>query len=407
MTSKRHHFSTCLILYAISFAASLLMLFFYNPATTADSLDVDETYYYTHAMEMVNGEYVINDYRPIGFPLVLAGALFLSHSNILVAKILLSLISSLRAPLLFLLVKRTVGNYKAALLSAFVVIFWPTILYYSSTFYSESISLTVFIAFLYLLPTTGSILRWILAGVALGMLMLIHPMYLFFTPFVFLIIYLENCSFRYVFKSFAILLCATMITIAPWTIAISLKEGRFVLVSVNGADAIGGALNSKLIETGYEVRETPSGRLTIQGPGMWTSEFDYLTLEEKKLPNEERNGLLLHRIIEWIKNHPYDALYLEAAKLANLWGFYPMFWSLKYRIFLGNIPILIVLFMGFTALWKWRTYSRELCRYWLIPVFITMVALITVGSWRYRLPADVALIVLSTLWFYPPVKEQA
>jgi hypothetical protein len=136
------------------------------------------------------------------------------------------------------------------------------------------------------------------------------------------------------------------------------------------------------------------------GPGKWTPENGYLAPEEGKLNLKEHNRLIYKRLWQWMTTHPDHALYLEAMKLLTLWGFYPYFAELKFQFFIGNIPILILFFLSILAMWKWRKYYRELCRLWILPVFISFVALLAVGSWRYRLTSDLALIILSTMYLY-------
>jgi 4-amino-4-deoxy-L-arabinose transferase-like glycosyltransferase len=221
-------------------------------------------------------------------------------------------------------------------------------------------------------------------------------MYILFTPFALLILMLEDTQFKKAFWHYCLVIFFAALVIAPWSIKISLQDQSLSLLSTNGPDALAGGLNSKLVE-GYRIVEAPNGRLTIVGPGMWTHEHGYLTPEENSLPPKERNEILLERLTDWMKEHPSQVVYLEFAKLINLWGFYPMYWSLKERIFFVNIPTLIILSLGLIAIWKWRYQYRELCRFWAIPIFLSCVALVSLGSWRYRLPADVALIILSSM----------
>jgi hypothetical protein len=67
------------------------------------------------------------------------------------------------------------------------------------------------------------------------------------------------------------------------------------------------------------------------------------------------------------------------------------------QVILGNLPIIICLLLAAAALIRFRRHLRELSRFWLLPVFVTLVAVISWGSWRFRQPGDVGLIVLAAL----------
>ncbi len=211
---------------------------------------------------------------------------------------------------------------------------------------------------------------------------------------------LENTTWKTALRKSLLVILGTTAVVAPWSYTVSKHVGKFVLLSVNSADALAGGLNSYLIKTGYQLIEAPNGRLTWVGPGMWTTNDDYLTPEEEKLPPVQRNDLLFKRVMEWVQTHPKDALYLETAKLANLWGFYPIFLELEERLIFGNIPIVIMFVLAMCALWKWRHEYRLTSRLWTVLIFVCFVALASCGSWRYRSPADSAMIALAVMFVY-------
>lgn len=385
------------MVYLVAFLSSLAVLFYFNPEPTPEKLDVDETYYFTHATKLVDGSYEINSYRPIGFPFFLAASLWAANSNLLITHILLIIISSLRAPLLYLLAYKISKNPWVSLLSGIVIALWPTAAYLSESFYSESISLVFFLAFLNILPAERAFWKTLLSGIVLGLTMLIHPMYLLFVPFAFFILWIEKKSFLPAVKDYLGLIIGVVLVVLPWSYTISKKEGTFLILSANTADAMAGGLNDKLIQQGYVINKTPSGRLAPGGPGMWTYESGYLSPEENELPVKERNRLLFSRLFEWMKRNPDKVLYLETAKMLNMWGIYPIIWEIKTRVLFGNIPIITLLILSIISLIVFRKHFWELSRLWICPLFVSAVGLIGIGSWRYRLPADAALIIIASL----------
>ncbi len=387
----------CLFVYLLAFLSSLAILLYFNPEPAKEKLDVDETYYYTHAAKLVEGTYEINSYRPIGFPLFLAGALWASNSNLLIAHVLLIVVSSLRAPLLYLLAYKISRNPWVSLLSGSVIALWPTAAYLSESFYSESVSLVLFLIFLNILPIKGAFWKYLLSGIVLGLTMLVHPMYLLFIPFVYFILWIEEKRFLPAIRDFLGLIIGVVLVVLPWSYTISKKEGTFLILSANTADAMAGGLNDKLIQQGYVINKTPSGRLAPGGPGMWTYESGYLTPEENKLPVKERNRLLFARLFEWMRMNPDKVLYLETAKMLNMWGIYPIIWEIKTRALFGNIPIIVLLILSLISLIVFCAHFWQLSRLWICPLFVSTVGLIGIGSWRYRLPADSTLIILASL----------
>lgn len=396
MQEIKKNLFACSTSYLIAFAVSLLFLIYGMKATTVDNLDVDESFYYQQAVKLAEGKYKINPYRPIGFPMILASILVMTGGHLFKTKAVLILISSLRAPLLYLFAREITGNYVVSFISSLVIAIWPTFVYLSATLYTESISPAYFLALMIVLPrlSTGW-LPWITAGVLLAILILLHPMYCLFIPFLFLIQFFEGTL-----RKFLVVMAAYLIVIFPWSYSISKSEGEVLIASRNLADALAGGLNEKLLSEKARIIYAPNGRMTWIGPGLWIPDNGYLTPEEENLNLKERNKLLYEKLWQWVKVHPYDTFYLEVMKLLSIWGFYPFLSVLKVRILFGNIPILVLLFLSILALWKWRKNYRELCRLWVLPIFVSAVALLAVGSWRYRLPGDLALIILSTMYIY-------
>jgi len=396
-------FLICFLLFVLAYSASAAVLFYFSTPLIPSNLDVDESYYYQQASKMVDGTYTLNFYRPIGFPAILAGALYLAKGSLIGAKFILMLIASLRAPLIYIFMKRLTGNIFVGFFSGVILAIWPTTVWLSTSFYSETVSPTLFLIFINLLPfgeSFGVIWRWVIAGLILGLLILVHPSFLLYIPFLFLMIFLENRDWKNALKTGILTFLGVVAVLAPWSIILSMHTGKLVLLSANSADALAGGLNSNLIDNGYQLVEAPNGRMTWVGPGMWTSNSGYLTPEEQLLPPVQRNDLLFDKVIKWVKEHPGDTVYLEAAKLANIWGIYPIFLKLKARLFFGNIPIVTFLVLSLLALWKWRKEYRLTSRLWTVMIFVCFVALASCGSWRYRAPADSVMIALAVMFVY-------
>ena len=134
-------------------------------------------------------------------------------------------------------------------------------------------------------------------------------------------------------------------------------------------------------------------------------ETGLLSREEKGLPYTLKSKRLGENATAWIRQHPMDACYLTMRKFTYMWGIYP-FWNGWTHTLLGNIPILVLLATGAVAVVVYRNVLGPLSIFWSLPLFVCLVAFISWGSWRFRQPADLGLIVLAaSLPFATEVKQ--
>lgn len=374
--------------------------------TEPSFLDADEKEYYNLAGNLLQGKYEFNPRRTLGHVLLLTLFRGLTFDNFIGTQLLATVIFALTAPLMYLLVRRMTGSNLLGAIVAGLAIFWPPFLYYGISLYSETTTLPLFIAFLLLMPRgslltghpEGSWQRWLLSGCLLALCMLFRPMYLLFSPLAVAIVFLEEKRWVKALQRSSLLALGCCLVVLPWSIYMSTHAGVPILISANGGETIGGGLNPTLIEQGYRVYVTPGGRVAWYGPGKWLnlSETGYLSEEELKLPYAKQDKLIRKRTFEWIFKNPGQALYLQAAKLMYMWGLYP--WRLDRQTFLGNFPTILGLLLSVVSLISFRRYIRHLSRFWLLPIFVSGVALISWGSWRFRQPGDLGILTLSALF---------
>jgi hypothetical protein len=371
-------------------------------------LDLDELQYYHLAGDLLRGEYEFNAQRTLGYVGVLALVRLLALDDFYVTQIVLALLSSFSGPLTYLLVRRHFRNEKLALTVALMVIFWGPFLYYNHSLYSEGVALPVFLGFLLFLPT-GSIvterfenswLQYALAGFVLSLCMLVRPMYLLFLPFALLMIFLEERRIGVSLKQAAMLLTGSTLVLLPWSAYMTTHAGVPIFLSANGGETLSGGLNPEIIKHGYEEFVAPDGRVAWMGPGKWLplAKNGYLSPLELSLPYAKLDGLLKQRTFEWIISNPGSALHLEIAKILYMWGIYP-FWNGLAQTIFGNVPTVICLALSALTLIRFRRHWRELSRFWLLPIFVSCVALVSWGSWRFRQPGDIGLLVLAGIFF--------
>jgi hypothetical protein len=249
-------------------------------------------------------------------------------------------------------------------------------------------------------------LRHFLPGLLLGVCMLIRPMYLLFSPFAVAILFLEERQWIAAMRRSAYLGAGCLLIVLPWSTYVSLKAGTPLLISANGGETLSGGLNPVLIDQGYQFYSAPNGRQVWFGPGNWLNESEsgYLDSDEQNLPYAQRDILLRQRTMTWVLQNPGSALYLEGAKLLYMWGFYP-FWNGPLQSIFGNVPTIVFIMLSIMSLVRFRTHIRQLSRLWLLPIFASFVALVSWGSWRFRQPGDLGLIMLGALFLWSTLED--
>lgn len=400
------------LLTALSFAVYAGVSFVRHRAGNPSLLDLDEQEYYALGAELLHGDY-FNLRRPPIYVVVLTFFRFLTFENLLAVHVLVAMVFGLSGPLMYLLARRMTTHNALAMTIGVLTIFWPPFLYYGSTLYSETVALPLFIITLILLPR-GSVLRvgppnsslhYCISGMSLGLCILVRPMYLLFGPMAVTVLFLEGRSWAVATRRSALLAVGCFLIVLPWSAIISLKTGGPILVTANGGETLSGGLNPALLQQGYQTYTAPDGRQVWSGPGKWLFESTsgYLSEDEQKLPYPERDALLRRRTMAWVLQNPGSALYLQGAKLLYMWGIYP-FWNGAQSL-LGNLPTISFMILSVLSLVRFRSYLRQLSRFWVLPVFSSLVALISWGSWRFRQPGDLGLIMLGGLFLWSLFEE--
>jgi hypothetical protein len=377
-----------------------------HPVKSPSHLETDAHEYYDIATRLLHGDYAFNPRRTPFYPLLLAGFRVLTFDKLEATQLLGSAFFSLCVPLTFLLLLRITGHYRVSVTAALLTMFWPLYIWYSSSLYSETGALTFFVALLVLLPR-GSALgseakesaaNFVLAGALLAVCMLIRPMYVFYYPFALAVLFLEESRRRAALRRALFFTAGCALLIVPWSVYSSSVAGTPVVISANGGETISGGLNPVLLAEGYRSLTEFSGRDTWTGPGKWIrpDQSGYLTKADLQLPYIDQDKLLRSRTLAWVRANPGAALSLQCAKLAYMWGFYPFELRQKQTL-LGNVPTLALLFLSTFALIRFRHYVRDLSRLWSLPLFVSVVALASWGSWRFRQPGDIGLLALATL----------
>ena len=392
-----------MLIYAVSLVLNIAIGLMFRFRTSPFQLEADEREYYDIARSILSGALELTPRRSLGFPLIEAGVRALTD-NFIVLQSAIVAIYSLAAPLLYLLVRKLTGDARVAVASAATLVLWPPAIYYGISLYSEAVALPLLLLSLVVLPVgsrigtltaRGEVLAFV-AGICLGVTTHVRPMYLLFLPVLLLIMLIEEYRPTVAIKRFALAVAGFALVIAPWSVVMSKRYHHVILVTSNGGETLSGGLTPELLKMGGSRQIQLPDRTTWVGPGKWLplEANGYLTRADRGLTYDQTDALLKARAIEWAERHPAQATYLEVSKLRYLWGFSSFRDNDVYQTLFGAIPTIILLCGSIGLLVTSPTLRRRYPRLWLLPLFVSAVALISWGSWRFRQVGDVGLIAL-------------
>lgn len=390
-----------LLLYLISFAVLLIVGWTVRFRTGFAMLEADESEYMSLSAEIVRGVWTISPRRTLAYPALLAGIRSV-WDDLLVIQIVVTSLFALSAPALFAVVRRVTGSNAMAVGSALAFAVWPPAIFYGTSLYSETLALPIFLAALALLPAGSRVgvptrtagVAALSAGLVLGIAAQVRPMYLLFVPLLPLVVLVEEKHVATAVRRILLAIAGFAIVVLPWSFYMSQRYDRVIVLTANGGETLAGGLTPRLLE--------PTGRYTIHsgnrsawvGPGKWLPIYEngYLSIEEQARPYAQTDPLLQQRTLSWIFAHPTDAAFLELRKLSYMWGIYPLAENGMTQFLFGNLPTLMMLALTLLFLATSRDARVKLVRLWILALFVSGVALISWGSWRFRQPADAGLL---------------
>ena len=399
-----------LVLFIVSALLNVVVGTLYGYRSSPQVLDRDELEYYDMATNMLAGHWDFGARRTLLYPLVIA-ALRLIDGNFRFVSMAVSVIAALSAPLLYLLVRRLSGSPRLGLVAGVLMMSWPTQFFLATSLYSETVALPCFLLFLLLLPQGSRALRsdWpmpqrrgaaVLAGIALGMTAQIRPMYLLFLPFALAIPFLDDRHIWRAGRTALLVGVGFAVVVLPWSAWMTSRYREPVILTANGGETLAGGLNPSIAAMTQDQALRIANRETWVGPGKWLPPqmTGYLSpAEMRRLSYPQLSRLLEQRTLDWIAAHPAAAARIELCKLGYMWGFYPWRAERPIKLLAGNLPVIVLVVLALVALLRQPVRWLGLARLWTLPLFTSGVSLISWGSWRFRQPADAALLAFCVI----------
>lgn len=264
---------------------------------------------------------VETSFRAPLYPAFLALVYFFSGlgARFFAARITQAALLALLAPLTYALARRVLNDKRVARAAAYIIAFYPMLLLYPLALATENLFFVLVLASVaallwageipetpalesatpgkhLLTPRARGLAKYLLAGVLLGLAVLTRSIIVAFLPIAALWIWFAVKDKRGAVIFFVSALLVTL----PWTARNTLLHGQLTFVETS--------LGYNLY-LGYH----PQGNGSFQ----FGISLDLLTI----LDDAERNRVGTQAALEFIRNDPARAVYLDALKLSYLFGF--------------------------------------------------------------------------------------
>lgn len=328
-------------------------------------------------------------YRPPVTPLIYAAMYKLFGHRFLIARVSNSFLGSITVVLVYLIANRMFGR-TAARLAAAAYAFYPLAVYYNLSLDSETHGAFLVCLFVWSTIAFGNSRDWrsaARAGVALGVLLLCKPGFVFVIPLLAIWGWVVCRLNLFLWLRAGPILVFTGLTILPW-VARNYHEFATLIPFGNSGGSLLLQANNRIVVDDQR----------YFGYAVWdTSLPEYAS--ELRAPNDEvkRDAVAKRIAIQWLKDNPDKWFYLARGKFYRLWT--PEYFGHSNRELALGVSVYYALILCCfmisaipigCALWR----SRDPGFIIFIPILATvLMAVIFHGQHRYRFPIDSLCIV--------------
>ena len=380
-----------------------------RPATS-QAIDVlpDQREYLTLAQNLLHGvglQFIdqrfddrVYAFRTPGYPFFLAAC----GANIHVARAVQAVIDTSVVLAMYLLATTLLRSCIGGLTAALLVAGNPYLIYFSGLLLSETL-FTAMLVWSMVLLVRGEIggsrndrLIWLVGGALLALSILVRPSAIGLPVVAGLTAMYANysgaraysdtekpssalgISVRHLLISLAVLSLLTALVLVPWAARNNRVLGHWVWLDTNSGFTL---------YDGYNPQATgASNQSWIQGDN-----------ELHKLSEVARTQYLAKKARSYARGHVGRSLVLAATKLGRTWSAVPLssdYGQAKYRLvaLIYTVPFDVLVLLG---LW-WGEIPRGAKFFLLTPaLYFSIVHALTVGSLRYRIPAEPPMAVVA------------
>ena len=181
----------------------------------------------------------------------------------------------------------------------------------------------------------------------------------------------------------AIVLVLTLVALLPWALRNHARLDRWIWLTTNGGITLYDGFNPT-------------------ADGSSNQSFIHAMPQLTSMTEVQRNDYFQHQSVTFIKNNPATTIKLVAIKILRTWSPIPLSESYKSdarAVIAGGayaIPLFVCALVGLyrgSLTWRQRVFLLGPA------IYITIVHGLTIGSLRYRIPADVPLAIVAASAF--------
>ena len=387
MNSKKDRFSRYsklffLIIFLVALTVRLMLAVTCKEMPSSDARGYDE-----RAMSIVNGQGFSEGGKPTSlvepfYSFFLAAIYYIFGHNYMMVRIIQAILGTFVCVIIFLISKE-IFDAKVGLISMAIASLNPGFIKSTKHLFTENLYTFLLILAIYFLlkqVKEKGYKNLILLGLTLGVASLTRPVIFYFPLFILLFmskhLVCQDCSNKRYILTIIVFIFFFILPISPWTLRNWRLHHRFIPVSTN---------LGKNLYCSYFPKD---GKLY----GFVTT---YQMSEKMKgIDSEvEQSNFLVKETLKFIKNNPIHVLKLEILKIAYFWS--PFDWEIIGN---GVYNFMYVFILPFFIYGIFSTFKRfnELLPIYLPIIYSFLIALITYGSPRFRLPIEPYLIVLAS-----------
>ena len=324
-------------------------------------------------------------YRTPGYPLLIAAC----GNSLRIVRLVQAVMDSGTVVAAYLLTMRLIDRRGAARLAAIGIALNPFLIYFTGLLLSETLYTALLAWGMVLLLARSRLDRWLwwIGGMLLAVSVLVRPGAIGLPVVLGLVSALVNrhwpqpYDLRWAPPVGATMLALTLAALTPWALRNHRVLGEWVLTSTNGGITL------------YDGNHPDA-------TGASDQRF-VAQLPQLKLMSESARSRYLSTLAwQFMREQPSRALTLAAIKIARLWSPVPLsndYGSDRRLVtvaLLYTIPLYLLLILTIAI----APLPASIKAYCFTPaLYLTIVHALTIGSLRYRIPADVPLIVLAAI----------
>ena len=330
-----------------------------------------------------------------GYPLFLAIVYSIFGHTHLIVHMLQAFIGALTCIVIYYIGK-SVLNKKIGILSASIAALYPTFIIYSGMLYTETLFIFLLcLSVLYLIKIheQPSIKNLLIAGVSLGLGILIRPGILLFIPVILIWMLISSKEKKKNFMRFMAIFLIVVVVVSPWTIRNYNVHHEFVPIGTGGGVTLWYGYNPDAMQ--YLATDVES------------SHFNQIW----EIPDEiERNKWGYEKSLDFIKQNPIQSLILDIMKLTRFWGLLlPFFncylsgffimpipkWLFMTLAPLTILPFMIILPLAILGILFYQNWDKKAFLLFLLILYYPFIHSITWGLPRFQLQIMPFLIIFA------------